>query len=76
AAGTKIGVMPAASIIFFAFYGFDALSTAAEDTSNPARDLTIGIIGSMVLCILIYMGVAAAAIGAVAPAEFAKSTAP
>lgn len=76
AAGTKIGVMPAASIIFFAFYGFDAVSTAAEETRNPARDLTIGIIGSMVLCILIYMGVAAAAIGAVAPAEFAKSTAP
>ena len=76
AAGIKIGVMPAASIIFFAFYGFDAVSTAAEETKNPGRDLTIGIIGSMVLCIVIYMGVAAAAIGAVAPAEFAKSTAP
>jgi len=74
--GTKIGVMAAASIIFFAFYGFDAVSTAAEETKNPARDLTIGIIGSMVLCIFIYMAVAAVAIGAVAPAAFAKSPAP
>jgi APA family basic amino acid/polyamine antiporter len=74
--GGKIGVMAAASIIFFAFYGFDTISTAAEETVNPGRDLTIGIIGSMVLCILIYMAVAAAAIGAVAPAVFAKSAAP
>ncbi len=74
--GTKIGVMAAASIIFFAFYGFDAVSTAAEETKNPGRDLTIGILGSMVLCILIYMAVAAAAIGASAPASFAKSPAP
>jgi APA family basic amino acid/polyamine antiporter len=74
--GTKVGVMAAASIIFFAFYGFDAVSTAAEETKNPARDLTIGIIGSMVLCVAIYMIVAVAAIGAVAPALFAKSPAP
>ena len=74
--GTKIGVMAAASIIFFAFYGFDAVSTAAEETKNPGRDLTIGILGSMVLCIIIYMAVAAAAIGASAPASFAKSPAP
>jgi APA family basic amino acid/polyamine antiporter len=74
--GSKIGVMAAASIIFFAFYGFDTISTAAEETVNPCRDLTIGIIGSMVLCIIIYMAVAAAAIGAVAPAVFAKSSAP
>ncbi len=74
--GGKIGVMAAASIIFFAFYGFDAVSTAAEETRNPARDLTIGIVGSMVLCIVIYMVVAATAIGASAPADFAKSPAP
>lgn len=74
--GVKIGVMPAASIIFFAFYGFDAVSTAAEETKNPRRDLTIGIVGSMVLCIAIYMAVAAAAIGASPPAAFAKSAAP
>lgn len=74
--GVKMGVMGAAAIIFFAFYGFDAISTASEETKNPARDLTIGIVGSMLLCTLIYMGVAAAAIGAMAPAEFAKSKEP
>ena len=74
--GSKIGVMAAASIIFFAFYGFDTISTAAEETVNPGRDLTIGIIGSMAACIVIYMAVAAAAIGAVPVAAFAKSPAP
>ncbi|MDP1630783.1 MAG: amino acid permease [Caulobacter sp.] len=74
--GVKMGVMGAASIIFFAFYGFDAISTASEETKNPARDLTIGIVGSMLLCTLIYMAVAAAAIGAMPPAEFAKSSEP
>jgi basic amino acid/polyamine antiporter, APA family len=59
----KYGVMAAAAVIFFAFYGFDAVSTAAEETRNPGRDLKIGIIGSMALCTLIYMAVAAAALG-------------
>jgi len=74
--GVKFGVMGAASIIFFAFYGFDAISTASEETKNPARDLTIGIVGSMVICTLIYMAVAAAAIGAMPPARFATSAEP
>jgi APA family basic amino acid/polyamine antiporter len=59
----KYGMMGAAAIIFFAFYGFDAVSTAAEEARNPARDLKIGIVGSMLLCTLIYMAVAAAALG-------------
>ena len=50
--------MAAAAIIFFAFYGFDAIATAAEETKNPGRDLTIGIVGSMVACVIIYMAVA------------------
>jgi APA family basic amino acid/polyamine antiporter len=74
--GTKVGVMAAASIIFFAFYGFDAVSTAAEETKNPERNLTIGIVGSMIACTAIYMIVAAAAIGAVLPGVFSKSDAP
>jgi len=74
--GAKLGILPAASLIFFAFYGFDAISTAAEEAKRPERDLTIGIVGSMVLCTVIYMVVAAAAIGASAPAEFSKSTEP
>jgi APA family basic amino acid/polyamine antiporter len=68
--------MAAAAIIFFAFYGFDAIATAAEETKNPGRDLSIGIIGSMVLCVVIYMAVAAAAIGAEPFQRFASSTEP
>jgi len=41
--------MAAAAIIFFAFYGFDAIATAAEEAKNPSRDLAIGIVGSMAL---------------------------
>jgi basic amino acid/polyamine antiporter, APA family len=59
----KLGMMAAAAIIFFAFYGFDAVSTAAEETKNPNRDLKIGIVGSMVVCTLLYIIVAAAALG-------------
>ena len=62
--GVKRGVAAAAGIIFFAFYGFDAISTAAEEAKDPGRDLTIGIIGSMIACTAIYMIVAAAALGA------------
>ncbi len=63
--GVTRGVMAAAAIVFFAFYGFDAVATSAEETKNPSRDLKIGIIGSMVLCTSIYMLVAIAAVGAV-----------
>jgi APA family basic amino acid/polyamine antiporter len=74
--GVKVGVMAAASLIFFAFYGFDAVSTAAEETKNPKRDLTIGIVGSMAVCTAIYMIVAAASIGASRTEVFSKSEAP
>jgi APA family basic amino acid/polyamine antiporter len=74
--GTKRGVMAAAALIFFAFYGFDAISTAAEEAKNPSRDLTIGIVGSMFACAAIYMLVAAAALGASPYNVFAKSGEP
>jgi basic amino acid/polyamine antiporter, APA family len=74
--GSEVGVMAAAAIIFFAFYGFDAIATAAEEAKNPSRDLAIGIVGSMVVCVIIYMLVAAAAIGAVAYTGFASSPEP
>lgn len=74
--GSEVGVMAAAAIIFFAFYGFDAIATAAEEAKNPARDLSIGIVGSMILCVIIYMAVAAAAIGAEPYQRFANSTEP
>src|SRR5688572_21928054 len=74
--GVERGVMAAAAIIFFAFYGFDAISTAAEEAKNPARDLSIGIIGSMVGCTIIYMIVALAAVGAMNYTAFSQSPAP
>ena len=76
ASGSEVGVMAAAAIIFFAFYGFDAIATAAEEAKNPGRDLAIGIVGSMVACVLIYMAVAAAAVGALAYTRFANDPAP
>ena len=72
----EVGVMAAAAIIFFAFYGFDAIATAAEEAKDPTRDLAIGIVGSMVACVAIYMAVAAAAIGALAYTRFADSPEP
>jgi APA family basic amino acid/polyamine antiporter len=72
----KTGVMAAAAIIFFAFYGFDAISTAAEETKKPERDLAIGIVGSMLICTALYLVVAAAAIGARPVASFAASPEP
>jgi APA family basic amino acid/polyamine antiporter len=53
------GVQAGAAIVFFAYIGFDAVSTVAEETRNPARDLPIGIIGSLVVCTAIYVIVAA-----------------
>ena len=74
--GAEVGVMAAAAIIFFAFYGFDAIATAAEETKNPGRDLSIGIVGSMIACVIIYMAVAGAAIGAINYTRFANSPEP
>jgi APA family basic amino acid/polyamine antiporter len=74
--GVERGVMAAAAIIFFAFYGFDAIATAAEEARNPGRDLSIGIVGSMFACVLIYMAVAGAAIGAAHYTSFANSPEP
>ncbi len=74
--GVERGVMAAAAIIFFAFYGFDAISTAAEEAKRPERDLAIGIVGSMVMCTVIYVVVAAAAVGALPYTGFAKSPEP
>jgi APA family basic amino acid/polyamine antiporter len=59
------GVFMAAATIFFAYVGFDAVSTAAEETKNPQRNMPIGIIGSLAICTIFYMLVAAAAIGSV-----------
>lgn len=53
--GKPIGVLAGASIVFFAYVGFDAVSTAVEEAKNPQRDVPIGIIGSLVFCTVIYI---------------------
>ncbi len=53
------GIQAGAAIVFFAYIGFDAVSTVAEEVRNPKRDLPIGIIGSLVVCTIIYVIVAA-----------------
>jgi APA family basic amino acid/polyamine antiporter len=58
------GIVAAAASIFFAYVGFDAVSTAAEETRNPQRNVPIGLIGSLGICTIFYMLVAAGAIGA------------
>jgi basic amino acid/polyamine antiporter, APA family len=52
------GISSAAAIIFFAYIGFDAVSTAAEEARNPQRDMPIGIIASLIVCTVIYVAVA------------------
>lgn len=49
------GIIAASAIVFLAFTGFDAVATAAQETKNPKRDLPIGIIGSLVICVVFYM---------------------
>jgi APA family basic amino acid/polyamine antiporter len=73
---SKHGVMAAAAIVFFAFYGFDTVATSAEEAKNPKRDLTIGIVGSMAVCTLIYIAVAVSALGAVPFTALANSPEP
>lgn len=74
--GETRGVMAAAAIVFFAFYGFDAVATSAEEAKNPGRDLKIGIIGSMLTATTIYMLVALGAIGAISYTVLAESAEP
>ncbi|KGQ18466.1 Amino acid permease [Lysobacter dokdonensis DS-58] len=57
------GIVGAAASIFFAYVGFDAVSTAAEETNNPQRNIPIGLIASLVVCTIFYLLVAAGAIG-------------
>jgi len=63
--GTGVGVVGAAATMFFAYVGFDAVSTAAEETKNPQRNVPIGLIGSLAICTVFYMLVSAGAVGAI-----------
>jgi basic amino acid/polyamine antiporter, APA family len=53
--GGIMGILGAAGVVFFAFIGFDAVSTAAQETRNPKRDMPIGILGSLVVCTILYV---------------------
>jgi APA family basic amino acid/polyamine antiporter len=53
--GKNVGVLAGASLVFFAYFGFDAVSTAAEEAKNPQRDLPIGLLASLVFCTVVYI---------------------
>jgi APA family basic amino acid/polyamine antiporter len=50
-----MGILGAAGVVFFAYIGFDAVSTAAQEAKNPKRDMPIGILGSLVVCTVLYV---------------------
>ncbi|MGD9557317.1 MAG: amino acid permease [Mangrovibacterium sp.] len=59
------GIFTGAGVIFFAYIGFDAISTAAQETKNPKRDMPIGILGSLLVCMILYVAVSAVLTGIV-----------
>jgi APA family basic amino acid/polyamine antiporter len=70
------GVVTAASVIFFAYIGFDAISTSGEEVKNPGRDLPIAIIASLAVCTILYILVSTAAAAALPYTELAGQDAP
>jgi APA family basic amino acid/polyamine antiporter len=70
------GVTSAAAIIFFAYIGFDAVSTGSEEARNPAKDLPLAIIGSLLICTVFYVLTAVGALGIASPAQLQSSDAP
>ncbi|MBM4382450.1 MAG: amino acid permease [Deltaproteobacteria bacterium] len=67
------GIVTGAATVFFAYIGFDAVTTAAEESRNPERDMKIGIIGSLAVCTLLYLIVSAILTGMVPVAEIDKA---
>src|SRR6202030_4010875 len=53
--GGILGILGAAGVVFFAYIGFDAVSTAAQEARNPKRDMPIGILGSLAICTVLYV---------------------
>lgn len=70
------GIHQGAAIVFFAYIGFDAISTAAEETKNPQRNLPIGIMGGLAICTVIYIVIGAVLTGMVPAADLGKSADP
>jgi len=71
--GGIMGILGAAGVVFFAFIGFDAVSTAAQETKNPKKSMPIGILGSLAICTVLYILFAHVLTG-VAPVEFFRTT--
>src|SRR3982750_4265243 len=70
------GVITGAAVIFFAYIGFDAVSTAAQEAKNPQRDMPIGIMGSLAICTVLYILVAGIMVGLVDYKELTNAAAP
>jgi APA family basic amino acid/polyamine antiporter len=70
--GDPVGVLAGAAIIFFAYIGFDSVSTHAEEARRPQRDVPIGIIGSLLICTVLYIAVVAVLTGMVPYTEISK----
>jgi APA family basic amino acid/polyamine antiporter len=70
--GGTMGILGAAGIVFFAFIGFDAVSTAAQEAKNPKRDMPIGILGSLAICTVLYILFAHVLTG-MAPVDFFRN---
>lgn len=70
------GVFKGAAYVFFAYIGFDAVSTAAEEVKNPKKDLPLGIIASLIICTIVYIIVSAVLTGVVPYSEFKGVSAP
>ncbi len=73
-AGHPIGILAGASVVFFAYVGFDAVSTATEEAYKPQRDIPIGIVGSLVFCTVIYIVVSGVLTGIVSYKELNVSS--
>src|SRR6476659_3219833 len=70
------GIHQGAAIVFFAYIGFDAISTAAEETKNPQRNLPIGILGGLAICTIIYIVIGAVLTGMVPSQDLGKAADP
>ncbi len=70
--GGIMGILGAAGVVFFAFIGFDAVSTAAQEAKDPKRDMPVGILGSLVVCTLLYV-LFAHVLSGLAPVEFFRT---
>src|SRR5262249_16376932 len=70
--GEPVGVLAGAAIIFFAYIGFDSVSTHAEEAKNPQKDVPTGIIASLLVCTVLYIAVVAVLTGMVPYKELSK----